>query len=396
MAPPNHLPGVNDEKRPRSADSDVPWFARSAWLRWLVPTTDLHQALRIQRFGMALLVYAFCFALAALCVSLGLVARAPILYALAPAVVLNAWLYGMFRSGRNTRWEDPSLTLVQTLAATAFVMYGVYIADGARMLFVMLYPIPFLFGAFRLKLVEHLLVAAFALAAYALAIGLAWQWKPHTVQLGQELLQWLVLAIELGWFAALGHALKSMRRRAVFDTLTGVLNRHALLDALDLEEQRRQRGGPTFCVCMIDIDHLKHINEARGIDGGDAVLKRFARMVRSNLRTVDSFGRYGADEFLLMLNNTDREQAVVTVDRIRRAVDAERLTEYVPPIAFSISVGIAEHDRDEAVSRTITRADAALGEAKRAGRNRVAVAANASDGPPRVIDPPDSIAFGVR
>jgi diguanylate cyclase len=353
--------------------------------QWLAPSDEPRQVLRIQRFFMAFMMYVLCFLVAWVCNAFGLIEWRAIMYALVPALAVNLLLYWMFRSGINRAFEDPSLTLIQTVAATSIVMYAVYVSDSARILFIMLYPIPFMFGALRLSAIEHGLLAAYALVAYGLAIGLAWQWKPLTIDLRQEMLQWATLAIELGWMIALGHALKTMRRRAAFDQLTGVPNRHSILDSLEREEQRCHRGGPPFCVCMLDIDHLKRVNDSFGHSAGDFLLKRFAQTILKELRTVDYFGRYGGDEFLLILTNTECEQAKPTVERIRAALAGHSIDDIAPGMRLSMSVGIAQFSPDESVARTITRADLALYQAKRAGRDRIAWAAGANDHGPSAV-----------
>ena len=136
---------------------------------------------------------------------------------------------------------------------------------------------------------------------------------------------------------------------------------------------------------MFDIDHLKRINDRFGHSVGDAVLKRFAQAALTQLRTVDYFGRYGGDEFLLILTNTNREQAQRTVERIRAKVAGLALEDVAPGMPLTVSTGIAQFSREESVAHIVTRADLALYDAKHAGRDRIASAAASNDERPAIL-----------
>lgn len=156
--------------------------------------------------------------------------------------------------------------------------------------------------------------------------------------------------------------------RATHDALTGVLSRAPIIDLVDAEMQRSRRFGRPMCVCMIDIDHFKSVNDTHGHLVGDRVLIEFAQRASSVLRIYDRIGRYGGEEFLLLLPEADAEVAHAVVERIRAAVAIEN----APLPRVTASAGLTEiRPTDAAVDTLLGRADAALYSAKGGGRNRV-------------------------
>jgi diguanylate cyclase (GGDEF)-like protein len=170
-------------------------------------------------------------------------------------------------------------------------------------------------------------------------------------------------------FIKLEQALKTIQELAIRDELTGAFNRRHLLKLMEDEKSRADRLATSFCVCLIDIDYFKRINDTYGHAAGDTVLRTFAKAVEGNIRSIDSFGRYGGEEFLLMLPSTDLDQALALAERVR--VETERIdfSHFAETLAVTVSIGIAEHRIDENIALTITRADQALYKAKASGRN---------------------------
>lgn len=158
------------------------------------------------------------------------------------------------------------------------------------------------------------------------------------------------------------------------DPLTGIATRYALMPRLHDERSRIQRTGSTCTLCMVDIDHFKRINDTHGHRAGDAVLEAVSSYLVTNLRRHDQVCRYGGEEFVLMLPNTDAQQAVPIVDRLRRGLSdlAIRLDDGAE-IHVTASIGIAPLAADQPIGASIEDADQAMYRAKRAGRNRVRV-----------------------
>jgi diguanylate cyclase (GGDEF)-like protein len=176
---------------------------------------------------------------------------------------------------------------------------------------------------------------------------------------------------KLRGFAKLEHALNTINELATRDELTGVHNRRYLLSLMEQERQRADRYGHVFSTCMFDIDFFKQINDTHGHAAGDTVLRAFCQMARQHIRVNDTFGRYGGEEFILMLPETPVAEAHLLAERLRAAAAALQCGESGQIITLTVSVGVAEFRPKDSVAQTIARADAALYLAKSLGRNRV-------------------------
>ncbi len=163
---------------------------------------------------------------------------------------------------------------------------------------------------------------------------------------------------------------------ATMDGLTNVLNRRAFLEAADDAFRLQRRHKRSMCLMMIDADHFKRINDNFGHQVGDAVLMRLADVCRVFFRGTDKLGRFGGEEFITMLPDTGLGPAVDVATRLLDKVRAlEVLTDGGETVRVTVSIGIAEvSDRDEDIDDVVKRADAALYDAKRQGRDRIAVA----------------------
>lgn len=161
-----------------------------------------------------------------------------------------------------------------------------------------------------------------------------------------------------------------LRTRAFTDPLTGLANRYAAEERLQADAHEAARRGRPLAVALVDIDHFKRVNDELGHDVGDQVLCATATLLRSGLRARDLAARWGGEEFLLVLPEADLAQATVTAERCRRAIAAGR----PGGRALTVTLGVAELRPDEEPGGLIRRADMALYEGKRAGRDRVVAA----------------------
>lgn len=179
--------------------------------------------------------------------------------------------------------------------------------------------------------------------------------------------------------AALREATAQLEKLAATDSLTGLWNRRALFDALGVEFRRAERYGRNLSVLMIDLDNFKQANDLGGHAFGDYVLSATAKVIREHLRESDIAGRYGGEEFVVILPETDGEHAAPAAEKLRAAIEAfEFRTSHFPPVGdppqhFTLSIGAASlplpPNADPEV--LMAQADEALFEAKRAGKNRV-------------------------
>ena len=163
---------------------------------------------------------------------------------------------------------------------------------------------------------------------------------------------------------------------SITDSLTGLYNRNKLDAILDDQIARFKRSRRPFVVLMLDIDHFKTLNDSRGHIAGDEVLAAVAGILAQSIRNVDYAARFGGDEFVIILIDTPADAALETAERIRAHVESARYSAGDQSVTVTVSIGIAQWRPDDAVSTAVfARADQALYEAKRAGRNRVHYAA---------------------
>lgn len=155
------------------------------------------------------------------------------------------------------------------------------------------------------------------------------------------------------------------------DALTGVFNRRHLAETLDRNLQTWQRYGMNFSLVIFDIDHFKQINDSYGHHTGDLVLTAVAAKTLAGLREIDVFGRWGGEEFLCILPNTDFDEAMVCAERLCRELATARLLSALPELTVTASFGVVMCGGKDDADTLVSRADIALYQAKTAGRNRV-------------------------
>lgn len=172
------------------------------------------------------------------------------------------------------------------------------------------------------------------------------------------------------------NAQKALRKQATHDPLTELFNRGAILDVLTKELSRVQREQKSISVILADIDHFKHINDTFGHRAGDAALKEVSHRMLENLRSYDSVGRYGGEEFLIVLPGLDEHSALGRADKFRLAVAQTPvpIKEQAIPITISVGIAVVGPGDDLHPERLVHRADEAMYEAKNTGRNRVVLA----------------------
>jgi diguanylate cyclase (GGDEF)-like protein len=168
-----------------------------------------------------------------------------------------------------------------------------------------------------------------------------------------------------------------VERQALVDGLTGLANRRAAADALHAEAARAERLETPLSVVLADLDGFKDVNDAHGHAVGDAVLRTFADVLRETLRGSDVAGRWGGEEFLLLLPGADEDGAAQLADRVRIAL-SDRSIPDVPGLRVTASFGVAEYAGETKTEQLVAAADSALYRAKRAGKDRVERAARAA------------------
>ena len=259
-------------------------------------------------------------------------------------------------------------------------------------------------GRLMLVLGTWLLALLLALRAGLVVFGGAWPEEqavaPH-IQAQTYLVTLAVLLLNTTGYLLMhmGRAIDHQRAAATRDTLTGALTRGPLLEAFEQGLALAVRERQPYAALMLDLDRFKRVNDEHGHQAGDAVLRQFARRVSHRLRRHDLLGRYGGEEFLVLLPGTDLAGARAVAENIRQAIEREPFSFEARSIPVTVSVGVHAHSphaaqgpfptaaegspasgsppapRDSArVEPMIAAADRALYAAKRNGRNRVEVA----------------------
>lgn len=162
-----------------------------------------------------------------------------------------------------------------------------------------------------------------------------------------------------------------LRSHMVRDSLTGLLNHSAILDRLRAELARAERGGSPLAVAMLDLDHFKAVNDTHGHAAGDRVLRALSRMLQQRLRKTDMVGRYGGEEFALVLPGASADVALRILDDIRRSFRELEFSFGGATARCTFSAGVAAFPGHQQVERLVSAADEALYAAKREGRDRV-------------------------
>ncbi|MFA6310360.1 MAG: GGDEF domain-containing protein [Sterolibacterium sp.] len=248
------------------------------------------------------------------------------------------------RPGRSLRFGDGFAALffiAETLISLARVALAIWVEP----------PPADLLTATLIQQIYHADLAGYTLGTVLMAVGLILMANDRL----KEALQYLA-----------GH-----------DTLTGAFARRAFIDLAEREQARGRRSGQPMALLMVDLDHFKTINDSHGHQVGDQVLQRFAEITQACLRRQDIFGRYGGEEFMVLLPDTARAMALMVAERICTTVAATP----VPvegrdqAIRISVSIGVAVGDFQTSLDRLIGLADEAMYRAKAAGRSRVEYAA---------------------
>ena len=291
----------------------------------------------------------------------------------------------------NDRFEDHYLTIYQIAGNVALQLGFLLAAPEIGYAFLSVLFLIFGFGALRMT--SQQAIVAWTLTTLGLApiflltnITIEMPVATHI----ERVAAMLGFVITIGQCAFVGLYGSSMRKMlynrsfelkaankrieelAELDELTGSLNRRCIMRLLDDEITRAHRSKAPCSIALIDLDWFKRINDTYGHPIGDEVLRTFAITVFANIRTIDQFGRYGGEEFLLVLPDTPEEEAIRMLDRLRAIIADLDWSAFSPGMRVTISAGLAVLKPDETPDTFLARADSALYAAKARGRNRIA------------------------
>lgn len=298
----------------------------------------------------------------------------------------------LYASGMNQRFRDPSLTAPLVVAGVAVQLMLVAIAPQIAFPFLANLFTVFAFGVIWMSLRASVIVwtlTFFATGVVLEALGSRASMPVATP--AEAALTWVCFSLILGRCLLLSVYANDMRARLTegrrrlaasleqirelvhYDELTRCFNRRTLIERLEQERGRAERTGVPFTVALFDLDRFKDVNDAHGHAVGDDVLRAFADIVRTRMRDSDVFGRYGGEEFLLILNATGPAAAQAALERIRAGLAAHDWGAIAPGVMLTASIGVSGFRAGETVAQLLHRADMGLYDAKAAGRDRVVV-----------------------
>ena len=322
-----------------------PYFRR--WADWML-TTDKRQRIRLAMSGLAALLMVCCLVVMNSVAAAGLASTFEVRVWTACSVLGLIAVYAAIRSGWSRRFKDPALTLAQILYAVTCCAAAFVIAGPARGVTLPILAIILMFGIFGLTTRQMLGVLVYSLVAFGVASGVvaARDEPDHPTVVAAAYVGMVVVLLSSTFLttrvqstrehlrrqkAELAQALEQIRQLATHDDLTGLLNRRAMLDRMQLEQRRSLRSGSPLLIAQLDIDHFKVVNDTPAAD------------------------------------------AVTLMERLRQAVQAMQVPvpEGGEPITVTVSIGLARHTPADPLAGTLERADQALYAAKAGGRNRV-------------------------
>jgi diguanylate cyclase (GGDEF)-like protein len=295
--------------------------------------------------------------------------------------------------GVTERFRDHYCVTQQAIASMAIMLAFIYIAPEVGVMFLCTLFVVFSFSSLRSTPLQTAVVWT------AMALGLAWLFlltdKPISMPHGTDLERFATMTVFIltigrcmfvGIFSStmrqtlykngleLKEAYKRIEELAALDELTGSFNRRCIMRMLDDEITRSRRTKAPCSIALIDLDWFKRINDTHGHPTGDEVLRTFAITVFANIRTIDRFGRYGGEEFLLVLPDTPGDTATRLLDRLRAIIADLDWSAFSPGMQVTVSAGVTTLRPDETADTFLARADGALYTAKARGRNRIASA----------------------
>jgi diguanylate cyclase (GGDEF)-like protein len=307
-------------------------------------------------------------------------------------VCLAPGLFGFYlllRGGLTQRFADPALTLQQMVFAIVAMAAAYIINPPLRGMLLMLVALILVFAAFTLSPGASRALGWFAVALLGLVMLAMATHAPQVYDPTIERIHFVFAAVVLPVISMLAGDLSAMRTRlklqkaelqealarihklATRDDLTGLINRRHMEELAAMEQRRAQRSGGLPCLCLVDIDHFKRVNDLHGHAAGDEVLRLFARHAAASMRETDVLARWGGEEFLVMLPDTRPDEARVGFERLKRVLSRDDAWGAQVHMRVSFSAGLTAWRSGEPLRDALARADRALYEAKASGRDRL-------------------------
>ncbi|WP_342620051.1 diguanylate cyclase [Rhodoferax sp. GW822-FHT02A01] len=301
-------------------------------------------------------------------------------------------IYALIRSGISLRMEDPSLAFIQMLYAIACNAAAFIITGHGRGVALPILSVVLMFGMFGLSMRQVGLVALYGIVLFSGATIYALRHlntdEPVGLFVAYLFMVFLVLSATtfLTWRLQqmsaymrnqknqIAAAFDKIQQIATRDELTGTANRRFMLEKMHDEVQRTQRSSSPLLLAILDIDYFKRINDEYGHQVGDQALQMFTTVVQNNIRTNDTLARWGGEEFIVLLPETEVSVGKVCLERVRAKVAEIEIPVSDSHLKMTVSIGLTQYCNGEAIEKTLIRADTALYDAKTLGRNRIVLA----------------------
>ena len=300
----------------------------------------------------------------------------------------NICLSLIVRTGLDMRLRIPEFGVIQIGCTLASQGLAYVLAPALQGAILMMGPLTLLFGAFLNNPRRCDALGGFAVLVYGLSICVVIGQSPPsaTIELQALNLAFVVLLLPAtakfaGILGSIRHrakrqngelvaAMERIRVYASIDELTGLPNRRSVTDRIATAMADSDRRGTACYVCMIDLDHFKRVNDRHGHGAGDTVLRTFAQAASEALRRNDFLGRWGGEEFILVVADVDLVGAQIAVERIRGVLEEAEAWVTMPHLKVTFSAGLGRYRAGESVEQFVARVDRALYEAKALGRDR--------------------------
>ena len=357
----------------------------------IVLTDDFRQRRRLTVVLMTACVYMICAAILIYGAMSGIFSRKWATALAISCVVTTSLFLLVIRSGFNLKFAEPSLALPQAICAQTLIAFAYAVTGPVHPSTLILLATVMVFGTFEMKTAKVWMLMAYSICVAGIAMVWSAQNDPLTFPRRLQVIYFVLTAATLPAIASLSVQLHHMRQRvrmqkaelakalgqirriATHDELTGLPNRRHMLTLLSEHSARQNRGGPTFMIALVDMDHFKNVNDTFGHRVGDDALTCFSSQARTHLRGTDIIGRWGGEEFLIILPESPPGDPNIGIERLRGALSVTEVSSLAPYLRVGFSTGITRYITGEEIDDVIERADQALYAAKGAGRNQTVI-----------------------
>ncbi len=370
----------------------------------ILRTNNKKQTIVLQRWSWSILLYIIILILGYVAVSKSIVRLSLLQYSGVVLVIITfqIFFYWAVRSDYYERWKQSSFLFYQILIPFLILIYFLFIVDDfARSTIVNISLLGALFGIYALERKHFIILALIIIFSFAISNLVDFFRGDLTLSPKSITFQWVITVLIVLFFSFIGDyvsstrkrlknhrqilekqnleliiahrelksALKQMSEKAVRDELTGLYNRHQFSETLYAQISVAQGIGAPLGLLMIDVDNFKKVNDTYGHLAGDEILKAFSEIPEKCLRKADFIARYGGEEFVVLLPNTDHIKLKEVAERIRTYIGALVFDNIAKDFGVTISIGATHYHSYEKAEQMLDRADKALYQAKKSGRN---------------------------